>query len=486
MTKKVESRFRNPLSWWEVKRNIEKCIDCGTCMTICKTGAHVRIEGFNRMEKPLSHLCLGPACFQKEGVSCIDNCPYNALSVDRNMMLDALGDARWTPELILSTWDSATTGSPPPDKLEFQIGKSEGGFDKMRFVFPKLKKKPDIDDVDLSIDINRRDFGPKMSIPFPIYGGGMSYGSISKFVMIARAMAATELSTFISTGEGGYPDELIPYKDHVITQIATGLFGVREETIKRAPIVEFKYAQGAKPGLGGHLLSDKNTPEVSKMREAVPWTSLFSPFPFHSVYSIEDHKKHLDWVKEINPDAIISVKVSTPSDVDMVAVGSYYAGAHIIHLDGGYGGTGAAPEIAKKNIAMPIEYAIIKTHRFLEKEGIRDAMVMMVSGGVRTPDDVLKCIAMGADGVIIGTAELVALECVRCGNCERDRGCPIGIATSDPELQTLLDPEWGKKRIVNMYKAWIKRMKTILASMGLKKVTELRGRTDCLEHLDYL
>ena len=183
--------------------------------------------------------------------------------------------------------------------------------------------------------------------------------------MLAKARAATAWNTFTCTGEGGYPDELEPYDDHVITQVATGLFGVREETIQRVRIVEFKYAQGAKPGLGGHLLGDKNTPAVARMREAVAGNALFSPFPFHCVYSVEDHKKHVDWIKEVNPRALVSVKVSTPTDVDMVAVGSYYAGAHIIHLDGSYGGTGAAPDIAKKNIAMPIEYAIPKVHRFL-------------------------------------------------------------------------------------------------------------------------
>jgi glutamate synthase domain-containing protein 2 len=310
----------------------------------------------------------------------------------------------------------------------------------------------------------------------------MSYGSISEQVMLARAMAARRWGSFTCTGEGGYPDSLVEYKDHVITQIATGMFGVREETIQHAPIVEFKYAQGAKPGLGGHLLGDKATMAVAKMRESVPWVSLFSPFPFHSVYSVEDHRKHLDWVKTINPAALLSVKVSTPTDVDMVAVGSYHAGAHIIHIDGSYGGTGAAPEIAKKNIAMPIEFAIPKVHRYLEEEGIRDEVVLMASGGIRTAFDIAKAIALGADGCILGTAELVALGCTRCSNCERGRGCPFGLTTTDPELSLLVDPAWGEERLHNLYRAIQIQLEAICRSLGLSSIRDLRGRRDLLTY----
>jgi len=339
-------------------------------------------------------------------------------------------------------------------------------------------------EIDLSLDLNRRHKGPRIRIPLPVYGAGMSFGSVGLPIMLARAMAAQLLGTFTSTGEGGYPDELIPYADHIITQVATGLFGVREETIQRARIVEFKYAQGAKPGLGGHLLGSKVTPAVAAMRESVAGTSLFSPFPFHSVYSVEDHKKHVDWVRAINPHALVSVKVSTPTDVDMVAVGSYYAGTHIIHLDGAYGGTGAAPEVAKKNIAMPIEYAIPKVHNFLVQEGIRDEIVLMASGGIRTAYDVAKAIALGADGCVIGTAELAALGCTRLGTCEKDRGCPFGIATTDPELSKLIESEAGAQRIVNMYRAWQAQWLEILDTLSLRSIGELRGRTDLLVYLE--
>jgi glutamate synthase domain-containing protein 2 len=407
-----------------------------------------------------------------------------SLAVEENEPLE--GDLRWPQELILATTEQARTGRPPQSGLAYRVGCSGGGFDRLCFAFEmeQIVREETPQEMDLSLDLNRRPEGPRIRIPLPVYGAGMSFGSIGLPVMLARAMAARLLGTFTSTGEGGYPDELIPYADHIITQIATGLFGVREETIQRARIVEFKYAQGAKPGLGGHLLGAKVTPAVAAMRESVAGTSLFSPFPFHSVYSVEDHKKHVDWVRAINPDALVSVKVSTPTDVDMVAVGSYYAGAHIIHLDGAYGGTGAAPEVAKKNIAMPIEYAIPKVHNFLVQEGIRDEIVLMASGGIRTAYDVAKAIALGADGCVIGTAELAALGCTRLGTCEKDRGCPFGIATTDPELSRLVKAEEAAQRIVNMYLAWQAQWQEILGTLGMRSIGELRGRTDLLVYLE--
>ncbi|MDZ7270413.1 MAG: glutamate synthase-related protein [candidate division KSB1 bacterium] len=401
------------------------------------------------------------------------------------------GDFRWPQTLLLASQQQARTGQPPLGlDCDYRFGASDGGFDRLAFPFefdmdPAHPPIADPAEFDLSLPLNlRADGRPELVLPLPWYGGGMSYGSIGLPIMLARARAAQALGTFTSTGEGGYPEELVPYADHIITQVATGLFGVREETIQRARLVEIKYAQGAKPGLGGHLLGNKNTDSVARLREAVQGTSLFSPFPFHSVYSVEDHRKHVDWLKQVNPRALVSVKVSTPTDVDMVAVGAYYAGAHIVHLDGAYGGTGAAPEIAKKNIAMPIEYAIPKVHRFLLGEGIRDEIVVMASGGLRSAWDVAKAIALGADGAVLGSAELVAIGCIRVGQCEKGQGCPFGITTTDPERANMVNSDEATQRIINLYTSWLWQLAGILKTLGMKSVRELRGRSDLLVYLE--
>ena len=481
------SRFRNPIGKYIIRRNAN-CISCGLCAELCPHGVHHRYDAYSGTLRPREDRCIGFKC-RGNDYFCIDRCPQQALTLRPNPLLETLGDYRWPAEMLLAHWRMAESGNLPEVDLEYSLGDSGGGFDKMRFRLPQTADYLDIDDaaIDTSITLNKRNDGrPQRTIALPVYGGGMSFGSTSLAVIVGRARAAKRLNTLTCTGEGGYPPELVPYADSVITQVATGLFGVKEETIQYAPVVEFKYAQGAKPGLGGHLLGDKVTPEVAALRQTVVGNALFSPFPFHSVYSVEDHKKHVDWIKEVNPGVLISVKVSTPTDSDMVAVGSYYAGAHIIHFDGSYGGTGAAPDIAKKNIAMPIEYAIPRVHTFLKAEGVRDEVCLIASGGVRNAMDVAKIIALGADGVVIGTAEMVAMECVRCGKCESGRGCARGIASTDPELGHMISEQWTEQRIVNMYMAWRRQWCRLLRQYGLRSIRELVGRSDLLVHLDYL
>jgi len=502
--KPVPFEYPASIQKYEVVMERSKCSMCGKCAEVCPGCIGASSIDYEAYQKPSGYLRLAVPKVSCTGLSCqrcVQECPDKALSVRLNPLYLALGDVRWTADLIMSTWEQAETGRVSK-AYGYRVGDSGGGFDKLRFDFESDDREIYDDDpsrnedLDTSIVLNKRDHErPELKIPIPVYSGDMSYGSISLNVMLARAKAAEAWNTFTSTGEGGYPSELIQYKDHVITQVATGHFGVNAETIKRSKIIVLKYAQGAKPGLGGHLLADKVTPDVAKIREVVPYISLFSPFPFHNVYSVEDHYRHVQLMEDVNPEALISVKVSTPVDVDMVAIGSYYAGAHILQIDGGYGGTGAAPDIAKKNIAMPIEYAIPIVHNYLVREGVRDQITIMASGGLRTAFDVAKAIALGADGTVIGTAELVAIGCKRCENCERGKGCPSGIATTDPALMYFIDIDWGSQRIINMYSSWKRQWTYILRKLGLENIRELRpsgevqfkkGRFNHMMHLDHL
>ena len=230
--KEIPSRFRHQVPKYKITRS-DACINCGTCARTCPYGVHERVEGHNRVNPPIDYKCIGFECRSKE-FCCIGKCPRQALSLSLNPMYDTLGDYRWTADIITATWIMAETGYPPTrTDLEYSVGNSGGGFDKLRFKFPANPPYVDTSQISTAIELNRRNDGRgNVVISTPMYGGGMSFGSVSLPTMVSKAHNATIWNTFTCSGEGGYPENLIPYDDHVITQVATGLFGVREETIR--------------------------------------------------------------------------------------------------------------------------------------------------------------------------------------------------------------------------------------------------------------
>ncbi|MGE5390409.1 MAG: glutamate synthase-related protein, partial [Deltaproteobacteria bacterium] len=225
---KMPSRFKHQVPKYKVTRSND-CINCGTCAKTCPYGVHERPEGHNRVYPPINYKCTGFECQSKE-FCCIAQCPRQALSLSLNPMYETLGDPRWTADMITGTWIMAETGYPPErTDLEYNVGNSGGGFDKLRFKFPANPPKVDKSEISTAIELNRRDDGrASVVISTPVYGGGMSFGSVSLPTMVSKARNAAIWNTFTCTGEGGYPDVLRPYADNVITQVATGLFGVRE------------------------------------------------------------------------------------------------------------------------------------------------------------------------------------------------------------------------------------------------------------------
>ena len=268
---------------------------------------------------------------------------------------------------------------------------------------------------------------------------------------------------------------------YIATELKTGLFGVTKETIRRARRVVIAYSQGAKQGVGGHLLGRKVFGLVSRLRGVPAGVSLISPFPFHNCYSIEDVKAFIDAVRMINRRTTVSIKVSPSPDIEFIVSGLARIAKDNrmvieVWLDGPRGGTGAAPDIIKGQMGMHMEYAIPICHEKLMDDGLRDSVVFIGSGGFRTWGDIIKGVAMGLDGVILGTADLVAIGCVRDRNCES--GCRSGISTIEPRMQLLRDVEINAQQIINFRAILQAQVIKALAALGLKDIRELRGCYD--------
>jgi len=300
---------------------------------------------------------------------------------------------------------------------------------------------------------------------------------IEKILQVLQKYPASRTVQFV-------PIVLHEDEPYVSTQLKTGLFGVTKETIRKARRVVIAYSQGAKQGVGGHLLGRKVFGLVSRLRGVAEGVSLISPFPFHNCYSIEDVKAFIDAVRMINPQASICIKVSPSPDIEFIVSGLARIAkdnrmAIEVWLDGPRGGTGAAPDIIKGQMGMHIEYAIPICHEKLISDGLRDNVVFLGSGGFRTWGDMVKGIAMGLDGIVLGTSDLVAIGCVRDRNCES--GCRSGISTIEPKMQLLRDVGINTQQLINFRAILQAQVARAVAGLGLEDIRELRGRYDLIQ-----
>jgi ferredoxin len=199
-------RYRNALGRYKIER-LASCAGCGQCVRLCPHGVHTKPDGYLFTLRPQDHLCIGPECAKTDHF-CVARCPRKALRLSRNPSADAMGDPRWSSDLILSTWHMAATGHAPAGGLEYRHGASGGGFDRIHFSLPeKAPATADPRGIDTGLDLNRRRDGrPQVHIDIPVYGGGMSFGSVSIHTILAKARAAVAWNSFTCTGEGGYPD----------------------------------------------------------------------------------------------------------------------------------------------------------------------------------------------------------------------------------------------------------------------------------------
>ncbi len=335
---------------------------------------------------------------------------------------------------------------------------------------------------------------PKKGIPldkvtdakslYPLFdSAAMSIGALSPEAHEALAEAMNALGGFSNSGEGG--EARTRYKSPLnskIKQVASGRFGVNAEYLMSAEVIQIKMAQGAKPGEGGQLPGDKVTPYIAKLRFSVPGVTLISPPPHHDIYSIEDLAQLIFDLKQLNPQAKISVKLVASQGVGTIAVGVAKANADYITIAGYDGGTGASPLTSVKHAGMPWELGIAEAHQALVANGLRHKVRLQVDGGLKTGLDLIKAAILGAESFAFGTAPMVALGCKYLRICHLNN-CATGVATQDDVLRQKHFHGVAEK-VIRYFEFLAHDVRSQLAELGVPNLQALIGRTDLLKVSD--
>ena len=308
---------------------------------------------------------------------------------------------------------------------------------------------------------------------------GMSLGALSPEAHEALAIAMNRLGARSNSGEGGEdPARYGTEKNSKIKQVASGRFGVTPEYLINAEVLQIKIAQGAKPGEGGQLPGHKVNDMIATLRFARPGVGLISPPPHHDIYSIEDLEQLIFDLKQVNPAALVSVKLVAEPGVGTVAAGVAKAYADLITISGYDGGTGASPLSSIKYAGTPWELGLAETHQTLRRNDLRHRVRLQTDGGLKTGLDVVKAAIIGAESFGFGTAPMVALGCKYLRICHLNN-CATGIATQHNVLRSKYFT--GLPQMVMNYFGFVaEEVREILASLGVRSLSEVIGRTEYL------
>jgi glutamate synthase (NADPH/NADH) large chain len=387
----------------------------------------------------------------------------------------------WTPDVIASL-QHAVRGNADDRYREFAelVNASTLRMNAIRGLFSiksaeEAGRKPvPLDEVEPAADIVKR-----------FSTGAMSFGSISREAHTTLAVAMNRIGGKSNTGEGGEEaDRYLPLPDgssnperSAIKQIASGRFGVTAEYLVNADMLQIKVAQGAKPGEGGQLPGHKVDATVAKTRHSTPGVGLISPPPHHDIYSIEDLAQLIYDLKNVNPEADISVKLVSEVGVGTVAAGVAKARADHITVSGFDGGTGASPLTSLKHAGSPWEIGLAETHQTLVLNGLRSRIALQVDGGLKTGRDVIIGALLGADEFGFATAPLIAAGCIMMRKCHLNT-CPVGVATQDPVLRKRF--KGAPEHVVNYFFFVAEEVREILASLGVRSLNEIIGASELL------
>jgi glutamate synthase (NADPH/NADH) large chain len=382
----------------------------------------------------------------------------------------------WTPETV-STLQHAVRGNAQDQYRAYaaQINDQSKRLMSPRglFEFNKVPEPVPLDEVESAEEIVKR-----------FSTGAMSFGSISREAHTTLAIAMNRIGGRSNSGEGGEePDRFTPRENgdslnSSIKQVASGRFGVTTEYLVNADVMEIKIAQGAKPGEGGQLPGFKVDDTIAKVRHSTPGVGLISPPPHHDIYSIEDLAQLIFDLKNVNPEALVSVKLVSEIGVGTVAAGVAKAHADRVTISGADGGTGASPRTSIYHTGSPMEIGLAETHQTLVLNRLRGRITVQVDGGLRTGRDVVVGALLGADEFGFATAPLIASGCIMMRKCHLNT-CPVGVATQNPVLRKRFTglPE----HVVNFFFFVAEEVRELMAELGFRTFEEMIGRSDRLD-----
>ena len=309
--------------------------------------------------------------------------------------------------------------------------------------------------------------GPRAKKPLvlkiPLFVSDMSFGALSQNAKVALARGAELAGTGICSGEGGMLPEEQEANSRYFYELASAKFGYDENLLKRVQAFHFKGGQGAKTGTGGHLPGKKVTEKIASVRKLKVGQDAISPATFIDLVTADDFRRFADHVREITGGIPIGFKLSAnhiEDDIDF----ALEASADYIILDGRGGATGAAPLIFRNNISVPTIAALARARKHLDRRGA-DHVTLIITGGLRTPDDFIKALCLGADGVAVSNAALQSIGCVAARMCHTNL-CPAGVATQDPSLAAKLDVEKSAKQLCNFFTASTQLMQVMARACG--------------------
>lgn len=379
----------------------------------------------------------------------------------------------WNPETIASLQLATRLGSYKKFK-EFTHLANEKEHPIFLRDFFSFKRNP------ISID----EVEPVSEIVKHFVTGAMSFGAISKEAHEALALAMNKLGGRSNTGEGGEDSDRFHETYDGISlnsktkQVASGRFGVTAEYLVNAEEIQIKVAQGAKPGEGGQLPGFKVNEVIAKTRHSIPGISLISPPPHHDIYSIEDLAQLIFDLKNINPQAKISVKLVAESGVGTIAAGVAKAKADLIVISGAEGGTGASPASSMRYAGISPEIGLSETQQTLVLNGLRGKVRLQTDGQIKTGRDIISMALLGAEEFAFGTTILIVLGCVMMRKCHANT-CPVGVATQDPKLRERFRGHY--QYLVNYFEFLAQEVREYLAEMGFTRLEDIVGRTDLIE-----